>query len=164
MSFLLDQIALRVAVLVPITPAPTGDLGFGSDLSCVDDITSDAAELSGSDPLLVAQAAYRRLITARGALPDDADYGLDVRGMFGKALTRQAQIEIPGRVRAELEKDDRIVPETLQITITPTGGLAHADFDLDVQGETALGPFSLTLALTDAGALLKEIRGNGNIA
>ncbi len=162
MSFLIDQIAARVAVLSRVLPVPTGDLGFGSDLSCTDDITADAAELAGNDPLLVAQAVYRRLITARGALPDDPDYGFDVRGLCGKPLTRQQMTEIPGRVRAELQKDDRILDETLIVTITPAGGISNGDFDLDIQGETADGPFSLTLGVSDAEALLKEIRGNGS--
>lgn len=162
MSFLTDQIATRIAALSRVVAAPTGDLGFGSDLSCADDITPDAAELAGNDPLLVAQAAYRRLITPRGSLPDDLDYGFDVRGLCGKPLTRQQLTEIPGRVRAELQKDDRILDETLSVTITLTGGIANGDFDLAIQAETADGPFSLTLAVTDAQALLKEIRGNGN--
>lgn len=163
MSILTDQIAANVAALVPLVAFPSGDLGFGSDMSCTDDITADAAELDGSDPLVVAQANYRRLTTPRGALPDDADYGFDVRGFCGKPLTKKALTEIPGQVRAELQKDDRNLDASIVVTVTPTGGIANGDFDLEVKGETALGPYTLTLAVTDADVLVKEIRGNGSV-
>lgn len=158
MTIVHDKIAEYTAQLAREVAPPTGDLGFGTDLSCTDDLTSDMAEIGGDSPLAVAQAMYRRLTTAHGTVPDDPDYGLDVRDFLNRGLTRLSLQEIPGQIRGELRKDDRIEPTTLSIDMTISADFKS--FSLDIRGEAAAGPYSLTLAVTDGAVLLKEIQGD----
>lgn len=158
MTIVHDKIAEYTAALMPIVAAPTGDLGFGTDLSCVDDLTYDMAEIDGDTALAVAQSNYRRITTPHGSVPDDPDYGMDIRQFLQRGLTRNSVIEIPGAVRGELEKDDRNKVESLSVAMTPAVDLKS--FDLDIRGETADAPYSLTLAVTDGAVLLKEIQAN----
>lgn len=49
---------------------------YGTDLSCVVDLDAGLAEVTGNT--LLAQALARRLITPRGGLLDDPNYGYDL--------------------------------------------------------------------------------------
>lgn len=155
MSVFLDELESLKASLVRATPIPTGDLGFGSDLDCADDLTADMAELPGDSPLLIAQSNYAVLTTPRGAVADAPGYGYDVRGLLNKGLTVQQITQIAGQVRAQLVDDDR--NDDVSVTLTPVGNTG--DFDLDIQGETAAGPYSLIFAVVDGEPRLKEITG-----
>ena len=157
MSIVTDAIAAFTANLTRIVDAPTGDLGFGSDLSCTDDITADAAEIDGDSVLAVAQSNYRRLITPRGMVQDDPDYGTDLCTFLHEPMTQQRQQEVIGIIRSELLKDDR--NETIDVTVVAATLRTLA---LAVNGTTATGDFSLTMALTDGQVLLKELVANGN--
>lgn len=156
MSFLTDQIAsLAATTLVPTTSVPSDDQGFGTDLSCTDDLTSDMAEIPGNSTLVVAQSNYRRLTTPRGSLIDDPNYGIDINSFLGSGLTDTLLQQIPGQVAAELKKDDR--NETVEVSFRQTGSVS---FDLDVKGTTADGPYTLTFAIVDGEAALKEINAD----
>lgn len=157
MSIVSDAIAEFTAELVQLVDTPTGDLGFGSDLSCTDDLTEDAAELPGDSPLAIAQSNYRRLRTPRGTVRDDPDYGIDLCMFLHEPMTPSRQIEVGGIIRSELLKDDR--NESVDVTLTPRG---LRDLDISIRGTLAAGgTFSLTMALV-GGALLEEIAANGN--
>lgn len=153
-----ELVVSRTATLEPIGETPAGDLGFGSDLWCTDDITPDALELPGDDSRIVAQAAYRRLITPRGALIGEDDYGIDVTSYLHRGMNPQTQRELEGVIKGELLKDDRIDPSLSVVVAYPN----PSRIDITITGQTAIGPFDLVLALTDAGLLLTEIRGNGD--
>lgn len=156
MGIVQDQIAAYTAALTRNVAAPTGDLGYGSDLSCRDDVTADMAELPGDSPEAIAQANYRRLITPRGSLPDDPDYGLDIQGYLSVGMTAKEIAEIPGEIQLELAKDDRNVESSLAVTLTQG---AAGSFKIAIAGETANGPFSLTFAVVDGTAALESING-----
>jgi hypothetical protein len=136
-------------------PVPTGDPGFGSDISCADDISATMDEVSGDSSLAVAQSNYRRLSTPRGTLSDDEDYGLDLRAFLAKAMTPEQIQAIEGQIRGELGtgKDDRneSIDEVSVTEITP------AEFAVEIRGTTAAGPFRLTLNVTDSDVLLQEM-------
>lgn len=131
------------------------DLDFGSDLSCDEDLRSDFGELDADDPLLVAESSYRRLCTERGTLDDDADYGIDLRRWLHLPMTQRQLRENEGQVNAELRKDDRV--ESLVVSLVRVGA---NELELRIQGETATGAFTLTLAVTSAEVLLKELRAS----
>jgi phage baseplate assembly protein W len=160
MTIVHDKIAEYTAELEALVAPPTGDLGYGGDLSCTDDLTADMAELDEHDPLLVAQSNYRRLRTPRGSLPDDPDYGFDLVELLNQGLTVRSAQEIEGQVRGELEKDDRNDMSALTVTVTLSGDLKA--FDLDIRSISADAPYTLTLAVTDGGVLLKEIQSNAS--
>jgi phage baseplate assembly protein W len=124
---------------------------FGSDLDCTDDLTAEMREVSG--PIVLAQNIYRRLSTPRGMVIDAPDYGYDLRTLLHKGMTPTQIAEIPGIVRAEVTKDERVEGADVQVT-------AYVDdaMTLAIRCDTAEGPFSLTLDVTAAAVVLAEVR------
>jgi hypothetical protein len=151
-SIVRDELARLTGDVVRVVDPPTGDLGLGSDLDCTDDLTEDMAEVPGDSPLAVAQSNYRRLTSARGSIPGSPNDGFDVIALLNKGMTRDQVTGLAGQIKSELEKDDR--NQNVTVTLIPTGG---SDFDLDVRGETATGPFTLIFAVVDGAAAVKEI-------
>ncbi len=116
---------------------------FGRDYSCTDSLRT-ARFVTGAR--LVAEAAYRRLTTPRGMLrggEDEAEYGLDLTELIGSIATEADAAALAGRVRAELEKDDRI--ESVEVTVTATTDGPATAYVVAVKATTAAGPFGLTL-------------------
>ena len=136
-----------------VAPAADADMGFGSDMSCDSDITALAIELDQNSPLVVAQAVYRRLITPRTTLVDDPDYGLDVRRFLHRGMSATQFSTIPGQIRNEISKDDRVF--NVRVTIQNVSALS---FEVAILGNCAVGTFSLTLGVTDSEVVLKEMR------
>ena len=160
MTIVDDTLAELIAAIPRVMAAPTGDLGFGSDLSCRDDLTQNMVEVPGDSIQAVAEANYRRITTPRGSLLDDPDYGIDVREFLHQPATTQRQSEIAAIIRAELLKDDR--NDEISVSLQSTN--AGRDWTIYIDGQTAEGPFSLTIALTDGAALLKDITANATVA
>lgn len=112
---------------------------YGREMSCTDSIHTGRF-VSGA--LIVGQACYRRLRTPRGTLRDDPSYGLDLRQFIGSTDTRKLEASLPGRIRAELEKDERIESVDVDIlTATTTSG--DVSFAITIEAVTSLGPFTL---------------------
>lgn len=158
--------AAGLAELTPVISAPSGALGYGCDLDCAGDITEDAAEIDArpDDPeacrKLLGQALYRRLITAQGALVDDRDYGLGLAVLVNKATSTASLQELSGRIRQEMEKDDRVDQAIVQLTTSAgeTGIGTNLTISIRVFPEDPnVGPFSLVLAVTDGTVLLNAI-------
>lgn len=155
-TLVLDAIGASLLELERLTTAPMGELGYGRDLSCVLDLTRDLAEVDPDSVIGIGEAALRRLVTPRGGLPDDPDYGLDVRGFLNRGVTTEDVRDLAGRIRLELGKDDRIDdctvtatmprPRTLSVAIRITPAIA------------GLAPFDLVFAVVD-GALTVEAIG-----
>jgi hypothetical protein len=132
-----EAFAAETASLERIVDPPTGNLGYGRDLSCVLDLTHDVAEVDPMSPTAIGQAVFRRLMTARGNLPDDPDYGIDVRGMLNRGIPVQKLRDLAGQIRTEITKD---------VTIPEPGALSVAiNITPEVPG---VSPFDLTMALT----------------
>jgi phage baseplate assembly protein W len=97
-----------VLVATPAPPAPpvVDTYGLGVDLDCLTDITPGLALAAGTDNLMKALA--RRLITPRGGLFYDPDYGLDLREYLHAGVTAAQIATLSGSVEAEVEKDPRV--------------------------------------------------------
>lgn len=132
----LPSVAAPPPVLVappsPAPPVPVDVYGLGIDLDCLYDITPSLSLTSGPDNL--AKALARRLITPRGALFYDPDYGLDVREYLHAGVTAVELATLPEAIAAEVEKDPRVQSceastvfdgrETLviKLRVTPSAG------------------------------------------
>ena len=117
---------------------------FGRDLSCSDSLAS--ARFS-TGARLVAESDYRRLTTPRGMLrggEEDQNYGLPLTELVGTASTAASVAALPGLIRAELLKDDR--HESVDVVVTATTSGPRAEYVVDITGNTAAGPFTLTIA------------------
>lgn len=136
---------------------PVEPFGYGSDLSCTSDLDERMTELAGDSTLALAQALARRLDCPRGALPDDPDYGIDLRGYCNRGVTAAEIRALAGQVRAELEKDDRVDQAAVTVTPFPTGSSLRIEAAI-TPVDHRLGGFALTLAVTSAELLIEELR------
>lgn len=153
------QISAEVAALTPVVSTPVDPLGYGSDLLCVDDLAEDMAEIDGTTAdgarAILGQDLYHRLITARGTLPDDRDYGLGIHQYLNAPTDISDLHALAGRIRLELEKDDRV--DDIAATVNFDGGSLSVRVQV-TPADPALGTFDLILAAEDGEVLLVEIR------
>lgn len=153
-----DAIAAELELVQRVLPAPTGSLGWGSDLACAGDLTDDMVERDGFDPLVLAEALVRRLDCPRGGLVDDPDYGLDLRSYLNRPTTTREVRALEGQIRNELAKDDRVVTVAPVVTPSPTGEQLAIAIRVTPADPSIGGPFTMILAVTSAEVLLEEIR------
>lgn len=114
----------------------------GRDLWCVTDLDASLRETTGV--VTFQHAITRRISTPRGAVLDADDYGTDIRDELKQEVTRASLVQIAGRVRNEILKDERA--STCSVTPTYTGSPLVA-LELAIRGEAAEGPYSLTIAV-----------------
>lgn len=115
---------------------------LGSDLSCVQDI--DPGGLEVSEKLCLVQAIARRLMTPRGRLIDDSNYGYDLSQWLGADIGPAELAQIRTFAQAECLKDERVQ----SVTITVTFQAAVNILLVQVALVAAQGPFQFVLAVS----------------
>jgi hypothetical protein len=129
---------------------------FGRDTLCLDSLRTGR---SVTGVRRVAQNCYHRLITPRGTLrggADEGNFGLDLAGKVGSAVTQALQMALPGQIDNELRKDPRVLSTTVAIVwTTTTAGEVSAEIAIEVQ--TAAGPFELVLAVDGVSAKIVRL-------
>jgi hypothetical protein len=155
-TIVLDAIDAELALLEREVPTPSDPttFGYGTDLSCVSDITDELTEVDPYSPLAVGEAVIRRLTTPRGTLPDDPDYGIDLRSYCNRGVTLRELRDLAGTCRSEILKDDRIEDATVTITSSGTSLAVVVQLALAQPG---VQPFTLTFAVTSGAAVLEAI-------
>jgi hypothetical protein len=154
-AIVLTEIDAGLAQLVRLVPVPTGPLGYGSDLWCELDFRPNLDELAGDSRLLLAQAIFHRLITPRGSLPDDLEYGRDVRALLSKGLTGADMRAEAAQLSTEVTKDDRV--ENCEITIAQTS-LKELAITVAIEPrDPALGGFELTIGVDADGVWIEAV-------
>jgi hypothetical protein len=147
----------EVALLSPLVAVPVAPFGYGTDLWCELDLDANLTELDPNSTLCLAQALLHRLSTRRGDLPDDLEYGRDLRELLSKGLTAGGLRAEASQYAGECTKDDRI--ESASLTITQVS-LKELNVEIRaVARDPAIGEFSLTLAVDSAGVFLTTING-----
>ena len=141
-------LAEQMAILATSEPyMVTGELGFGSDLSCVYDLTPTMEMVGGNSVEIIQQSLLRRLITPRGSLYDDLDYGLGVSLYLNSSMTVQQRQEIAGVIQGEMMKDDRL--ESCSVELTESSQYVAEVVVSCVAIDPNLGEFALTFGLTE---------------
>jgi len=159
MSVVSDAIDAQIELLPEAPRAAPLELAWGTDLWCVLDVTESLREVDPTRPVAVGQRIARRLITPRGGLVDDANYGLDLRGYVNRAVTPNSLLQLSAQVRAEALKDDAVIDATVELTfdtrsMTVDLTLALADYPSNT--------FALVFFVTADGIeLLGSIDQNG---
>jgi phage baseplate assembly protein W len=115
------------------------------------DFTEDFAEVSGRT--LLIQAICRRLITPRGALIDDIDYGSDVTRYCNDDIDPRDVGAIAAEIDAEIVKDERVKSSSTTATLDDEGMLITESQIVDLAG-----PFKLTLSVTSVTVELLGVR------
>lgn len=128
-------------------PGPADATELGVDIACTDDIPAGFPLVSGYTTL--AQSIYRRLTSPRGSVIDAPDYGLDVREYLSRGLTQAQLAAMPGEIRAEVLKDERVHDCSVTV-VSSTDTVLELAFS--VQAED--GPFTFTVSVSEAGATL----------
>jgi len=158
MTIVHDTIAAELALLEASEPTPLAPFGYGQDLGCSTDLDPDMLEVDPSSKTAISQALIRRLSCPRGRLPDDAGYGLDVRGMLNKGTDANALRDLAGQIKSEVLKDDRI--DGADVTTTYTSETSTLDVTIwAVAVDPSLGEFSLTFAVKSGELMLEELNG-----
>lgn len=137
--------------------APVAPFGYGADLACTDDLTETMDEVHPLSTRALAEALYRRLDCPRGGLPDDPDYGIDLRSYLNRGVTTRELRDLAGKIRTELEKDDRVERAFVTLTPAPDGSSFRVEIAV-TPIDARVGGFTLTAALVDGALLLEEIR------
>jgi len=112
--------------------------GFGVDFSALPDLSFGLKTVLSN----LQEALFRRLITPRGALVHQSDYGFDVRQYINEGLSLEVIYELETLVSYECEKDERVyqasakltlrdpVSGLLSITVETSDGIVNYIFDL----------------------------------
>lgn len=132
---------------------------FGRDTSCTTSLRTGRL-VTGAR--LVAESAYRRLTTPRGMLrggEEELNFGLDLTEVIGSVKTAADAAALPGRIRAELKKDERI--ESVDVVVTETTSGPGRSFAVRVDALTAEGPFTLAIAVSEVTVELLGIKAEG---
>ena len=129
---------------------------YGTTTWCLDSLRT-GRHVSGVRA--VAQICYHRLITPRSDLrggPDEGNFGLDLAGMCGSAVTPELQAAKPARIENELRKDERV--EAVRVRQSSSKD-ANGDvtWSFDIRVTTGLGSFSLVLAVDKVGVKLLNL-------
>jgi hypothetical protein len=138
----------------------TGDLGYGRDLSCFEDFTPDFAMIDPESTIAVVQSNWRRINTppAIAAALDEPVHALfDVRTLLQKATTARRIMQFQDEIRECIMYDDRNASCVCTLELDESG----ETLTLTLNGTTARGPYSLVSALTDGGALIREMSAEG---
>ncbi len=122
---------------------------YGTDLSWTTDLDPTGRMATGTQ--VVAESVYRRLLTPRGACLDAPDDGLDVRAFLLLPLTPANQASIPGQIRQEILKDERVESAVVSADFTAPGTIGLTIRCTLVEAEDV---FELVLSVTEAAALL----------
>lgn len=117
---------------------------IGTDLSCTWDLDPRCAVVTGRR--LLAEAVFRRLITPRGMLIDDPEYGTDITNMINDDMTPTEIEALRAAIVHECGKDERVESATVAIAAPPSG---TGRYTITITLEDADGPFDLTLSVND---------------
>lgn len=133
---------------------------YGIDLQSLPNgqgvIDLDPGMIEGSGRTLLAQSLVRRFTTPRGSVIDAPNDCIDIRSFLSQGFT-QAQInELPGILKKEAEKDERVVDAQVQATyLQSTKALT-----ITMSIQSGYGPFSLTLSVSSGQVTVSTLQGS----
>ncbi len=111
---------ITLGTALPGTVSPV----YGHDLSCTTDLDPGMLEVDGVTCL--SQALFRRIITPRGTLIDDPNYGFDVTQYLNDDLAQSDLARIASQIDAEFLKDERVIRSSTTVTLVASGVLSIA--------------------------------------
>ena len=141
---------------------PGADLGYGTDLHCLDDCDENFSEVDPYSPEAVGEALYRRLCTPHGhilndpeaviAVGEDPDYGYNIVQLLSIDSSDISQRAHSDLAAAECMKDDRVRSATVEVVKRS----AH-EFDITLSGELKTGQvYKLVKTMNTAADVIDE--------
>lgn len=120
---------------------------YGTDTMCIDSLRTGRFARGLA---VLAQRDYHRLCTPQGTLrggPNEKNFGLDLAGMCGAAITTALEASIPQRVKNELLKDPQNKAVDVHVRRSDLGG-GDVQWTVTVDVDAAVGSFSLVLGVS----------------
>lgn len=149
-----DFIAAEIAATTRIASLPSGDLGYGADTICVDDLDALMRVTDPAGTAGLAQDAYHYITTTRGTIQDAPDTGRNLLEYLSRASTPQEIANAQDELEKELEKDDRFASVTVAITFD---GVSLTCSVTITPEDPALRTFTLVIVVTDGSTILNAI-------
>lgn len=137
------------------TPPEGAPLGYGRDLSCVEDIDAKASEVDPFTTTAIAQSLLRRFLTRRGSLSSDLNYGLDLRGLLNTGLTLGQLAAIPNELELECTKDERVKSATASVEYTQASKSLRVS--VSVEALDVSTSFDFVFVVSSSSVLLEKI-------
>jgi len=150
-----DAIAADLATLERLVDAPEPPLGYGRDLACVTEISPTLEQTDPESPRGIAEGLARRLITPRGTLPDDAEYGLDLRRYVNRGTPLAELEDLAGAIRQEAGKDDRVDRVSAAVELVDRGLRVSVRVTPFAIGSK---DFAFVLSVTSSAVLIEAIQ------
>jgi hypothetical protein len=122
---------------------------FGSDIARlftatgVGDMTPAAAEVSGPD--VVVQRVLARITTRKGTVIDCPNDCLDIRDFLRAGNDPQTLAGFQGQLQAEIIKEECVT----KVVVAVQYNLQTAQMSISISCQTAAGPFTLTLGVSN---------------
>lgn len=146
-----------LATIARAVDAPTGALGYGTDLSCVSDCTEFFEELDPSSPAGIAQRLARRFQTPRGTIDDD-DYGLDLRSCVNRGMPQQELFALQQQAVNEAKKEETVDDAQVTLTLNVAEKTLRGEVRV-LPKDPALSVFTTIFSVTSAEVLIDSISG-----
>jgi len=112
---------------------------YGTDVHCITDLDPSFRLVSGQQA--VGQAVARRLITERGTLIDEPNYGTDLRKYLGEPKSDAVLTRCNSDAEREAAQDERVQ------SVTAESSYVGDDLRVNLEVETAEGVFELVLSI-----------------
>lgn len=125
---------------------------FGIAVACTDALKT-GRYVSGLRVL--AESIYRRLITRKGELIQDPEYGFPIADYLGSTTSPAEIARLPGLIRQAFASDERIEAIDTNVTETDLGG-GEVAWDIALDVFSGLGPFRLVVRVSDVTVELLE--------
>lgn len=125
--------------------APLGQVDYGTDVSTYPDLDPAFAAISGTR--VIGESVARRLMTARGTLPDAPNYGTDVRVYLceGFNLSGSTLTQMKNAIERECLQDERVATADAGMYFNPQTGVLNVTLVVGpAQGPT----FQLVISVT----------------
>ncbi len=150
-----NAIATSLSALTVTSSISKSPFGYGSDISCENDLDPRMDEIHES-ALVLAQHCARRLDTPNG-LPDDDDWGISITDYLNLPTTTRELSELEGSISSELRNDDRVAD--IKTSVQFSADYKEITINLGITPlDSLVNEFSLILSVTDVGIIIEEMR------
>lgn len=153
----LDRLATRLATAPTYPPAE----GFGRDMTTVwtsngPDLDSGFTEVTGINVLI--QRLMRRITTPHSSVPGCPNDCIDIRAYLGAGITNADVQGIQSAIKTQMERDEAVLPG---VSVVSQYNPATRGLSVKIAGSSALGPFAMTLAVSQVSVQLLNTSANG---
>lgn len=91
----------------------------------------------------------------------ERNFGLDLTALIGSTSTKADEAALPGRIRAELTKDERIESVDVVVLAKDESSAGGRSYEITIEAITGEGPFTLAVGVDGVTVELLGIEAEG---